>query len=126
MKKRRRVELHGDGTVTCWRPDSGRFFRSDGASLSARDLSAMTRVDRERVVATHPQLRAVTQERTLVRVQLSFVVALPLGSALPSPTVEAIESAALAVAGPVQILPGSRISVVRSTGPRPSRRSVVR
>lgn len=112
--KKKRVEVHGDGTVTCWRPGEGRLRRSGGPGVSSVDLSAMTVADRERVVAAHPRLRRLTRDRTLVRVRLSFVVALPLGSALPSPTMEAIESAALAVAGPAEILPGSRISVGRA------------
>jgi hypothetical protein len=125
--KRRIVELHEDGTVTCWRPALRQVRRgevvmsSGGWGLTARDLAAMRRIDRERVVAAHPELRALTSERTLVRARLDFVIALPLGSALPSPTIEAVEAAALAIAGPTKILPGARVAVGRASS-RVSRR----
>ncbi len=122
-RKRRIVELHADGTVTCWRPASFSVRRSTPDLISVADFAAMRARDRERAAAAHPSLRVLTMERTLVRVRIEFAMALPLGSSLPSPTLEAVESAALAIAGPVELLPGSRVSVRRaSVGTRVSSR----
>jgi hypothetical protein len=50
--------------------------------------------------------------RPRYRVRLDFTVELPPGSPMPTPTTEAVDSAALAMSGPpIDILPGSRISV---------------
>lgn len=46
------------------------------------------------------------------RVSIDFVIASPSSEEIyPTPTVEAVESAALAIAGPCKILPGSRVVI---------------
>ncbi len=68
----------------------------------------------------------MSDERVMVRVEIMFVMALPPGSVLPSPQMEAIDSAALAIAGPVDILPGSKISVSRARSKAPRGKRAVR
>lgn len=120
LRRARPVVAHEDGTVSCDRlpgpadEDSGisiEYRRSAPQEISRRDFLAMRARDRARMARLHPVLRGLTEERTLVRVRIEFVMAIPLGDPLPSPQVEAIESAALAISGPAQLMPGSRISV---------------
>lgn len=53
------------------------------------------------------------------RIKLDFVVDLPEDAEEPNPTLEMVESAALASVGPCEICPGAKISV----GPAGGRRS---
>ncbi len=103
--------IHADGTVTCWRIDLGNYDRVVPESITAEMFALMRPSDRRRLAGYFPVLRALTTERSLVRVRIDFVMALPLGSILPSPQMEAVDSAALAIAGPVEIMPRSKISV---------------
>lgn len=70
-------------------------------------MSAVTRVSR----TVAPRGSGVPGE-VFVRVEMDFVLALPAGSPLPSPQIEAVDAAALCIAGgPVPILPRARVSV---------------
>ncbi len=112
---RRPVIIHGDGTVTCWRTSAREHQRTPYAQVSMEDVRAMGRFGLELFARAYPRIRAALTERTLARVRMGFVLELPLGETIPSPTLEAIDAAALAIAGPVSIAPGSRISVERAS-----------
>ena len=121
--RRPSVVVHDDGTVTCPRlsGDVVQHLRTTPGEISQRDFTALRASDRCLLARSFPVLRSLTSERTLARVQIDFVIELPLGSPLPSPQLEAVDSAALAIAGPVVILPGSRISVGATRRPRSGR-----
>lgn len=108
------IILHADGTITCWRVATGDVRRTPHSEVSADDVRVMRTFDRERFAGAYPMIRTLVPDRTLCRVRMNFVLVLPLGESLPSPTLEAIEAAALAIAGPVRIAPRSRISVRRT------------
>jgi hypothetical protein len=81
---------------------------------SADSFARIGQADRERLAARFEILRALTEDRTMVRVKIEFVVALPLGSEIPDPQVEAVSSAALAIFGPCEFLGSSKVSVRRT------------
>ena len=53
----------------------------------------------------------MSDDRVRVMVEIKFVLDLPPGSEVPSPQHDAVISAALAIAGPCEIMPGSSVSV---------------
>lgn len=107
-------EIHEDGTVTCWRVESREHARTDPSEITRRSFARLRVSDRERLASRFPALRDLTEDRTLVRVSIEFVLVLPLGFEIPSPQEEAVSSAALAIAGPAEILPNARIFVRRT------------
>lgn len=105
-------EIHEeDGTITCWHVETRRLERTVPDQITPDSFARLRVSDRERLAGRFPCLRSLSEGRTMVRVRIEFVLALPLGSEVPSPQTEAVSSAALAIAGPVEILDGSRISV---------------
>ena len=117
--RRSSIILHDDGTITCWRTSARGLRRTPYDQVSMADVRLMRRRDLESFARACPRIRGSLSDRTHARVRMSFVLELPLGESIPSPTLEAVDAAALAVAGPVRILPGARISVGRAAPGQP-------